>query len=501
MLEVAAPNFAGGPATTTLVRAAERGADDLPVAAALSIPTMYRRHGQKLGLVFLAADLSVTSGAWFAAYVLRYAFWPAPHGVPELAMPAQALPCVLLLAGLAYRLCGLYEVHRLRTLPRELSVVGKASGLLFLLAVAAMFYRRDVYETRLGLAVFLALNAAGLTLVRRGLWQALKRLRQRGLNYGRAVIVGTGRTGRLALETIAGNAWTGLEAIGYVDDPGKVEPAGLPRLGTVDELADVIRRHDVDHVFVALPLARYGELPRVYQALEHVLVDVQLVPDVPNLAGMKLHAQEIDGVAFLSLRANPHHGWYSAAKRGMDLALGTLALMLAGPLMALLALLIKLTSPGPVLYRQKRTGLGGRTFDMLKFRSMRLDAERASGPVWAARNDDRCTALGRFMRQWSLDELPQLFNVLLGDMSLVGPRPERGIFVEQFREQIPNYDQRHQVKAGITGWAQVQGWRGNTSLRRRIECDLYYICNWSLGLDLKILWLTLWSGFRHRNAY
>ena len=137
---------------------------------------------------------------------------------------------------------------------------------------------------------------------------------------------------------------------------------------------------------------------------------------------------------------------------------------------------------------------------MLKFRSMRLDAEKETGAVWAARNDDRCTPLGRVLRRWSLDELPQLFNVLKGDMSLVGPRPERGVLIDRFRRQIPNYTQRHQVKAGITGWAQVNGWRGNTSLRRRVECDLYYICNWSLGLDLKILWMTLWCGWRHRNA-
>ena len=169
--------------------------------------------------------------------------------------------------------------------------------------------------------------------------------------------------------------------------------------------------------------------------------------------------------------------------------------------MIALALAVKLTSRGPVFYRQTRTGLGGQTFSMLKFRSMYLDAEGETGPVWASRRDGRCTPLGRLLRCWSLDELPQLFNVLGGDMSLVGPRPERGVFVEQFRRQIPGYCQRHRVKCGITGWAQVHGWRGNTSLRHRVQCDLYYISHWSLGLDLKILWLTLWRGLHHRNAY
>lgn len=462
---------------------------------------MYRRHGQKLGLVFLACDLSVTAAAWFAAYFVRYSLWPSQHGPPELSLVASETPLVLALAGIAYRLCGLYEIHRLRELPRELGVVCQASGLLFLFAIATVFYRRELYESRLAWAVFLAVNAIGLAAARRALWRALKYLRSRGLNYGRAVIVGAGRTGRMAARTILQNSWTGLEAVGFVDAPGKVEPLGLPRLGTIEELGEIVERHQIDHVFVALPLSRYGELPAVYRAMADVLVEVQLVPDLPNLAGMRIRSMEIDDVAFLSLRGNPQYGWRRLAKRSMDLAVGAAALVVLSPLMLVLAALVKLTSRGPVFYCQPRAGLGGRPFNMLKFRSMRIDAESASGPVWARRHDDRCTPLGRFMRRWSLDELPQLFNVLAGDMSLVGPRPERGVFVEKFRRQIPNYCQRHQVKAGITGWAQVNGWRGNTSLRRRVECDLYYISNWSLWLDCKILLLTLVRGVRHRNAY
>ncbi len=462
---------------------------------------MYRRHGQKLGLVFLACDLSVTAASWFAAYFLRYGLWPSPHGVPGLPLVADQLPTILLLAGVAYRLCGLYEIHRLRELPRELGVVFQASGLLFLFAIAAVFYRRDLYESRLALAIFVALNAVALAGVRRAVWRVLKYLRSRGLNYGRAAIVGAGRTGRLVAQTILRNSWTGLEAVGFIDAPSKVEPAGLPRLGTIDQLAEIVERHRIDHVFVALPLSRYGELPAVYRALENVLVEVQLAPDLPNLAGMRIRSMEIDDVAFLSLRGNPQYGWRRIAKRGMDLAVGALALAIAFPLMLAIAIAIKLTSRGPVLFRQPRAGLGGQPFNMLKFRSMRIDAESSSGPVWATRHDDRCTPLGRFLRRWSLDELPQLFNVLAGDMSLVGPRPERGVFIEKFRRQIPNYCQRHQVKAGITGWAQINGWRGNTSLRRRLECDLYYISNWSLWLDIKILCLTLLRGIKHRNAY
>lgn len=462
---------------------------------------MYRRHGQKLGLAFLACDLSVTAASWLTAYYARFEIWPTRHGVPEPGLVWRALPLVLVLAAIAYRLCGLYEVHRLRELPRELGVVCQASGLLFLLAITVAFYRRDDYESRLALAIFLCLNALLLMAARRAVWRVLKGLRRRGLNYGRAVIVGAGRTGRLVADTIRHNDWTGLEAIGFVDAPPKHEPPSLPRLGEIDELSEIVARHDIDHVFIALPLSRYGELPRVYRALEELLVEVQLVPDLPELAGVRFRTLEIDDVAFVSLRGNPHYGWPRLAKRAMDLAIASLALLLLSPLMAALAVAIKLTSRGPVLYRQPRAGLAGRTFQMLKFRSMYVDAEVATGPVWATRRDRRCTPLGRFLRRWSLDELPQLFNVLAGDMSLVGPRPERGVLIEKFRRQLPTYLQRHQVKAGITGWAQVNGWRGNTSLRRRLECDLYYISNWSLWLDCKILWMTLWRGWRDGHAY
>jgi Undecaprenyl-phosphate glucose phosphotransferase len=465
-----------------------------------AINKMYRRHGQQIGLVFLLVDLAVTASVWFGAYFLRYALWDSPKGVPDLRLVVGGLPTLVLLAAVAYRCCGLYEVHRLRQLPRELGLVCLASGLLFLLVIAVAFYRRDLYESRLALGMFLVLNAAALAATRRLLWLALRWMRSRGLNYGRALIVGGGRTGKLVSEAIRENRWTGLEAVGYIDAAHVPNRSRLRRLGDIDELPQIVAREDIDHVFVALPLARYGELPQVYKALGDLLVEVQLVPDLPQLAGMRIRTFEVDELAFLSLRENPHRGWHRLAKRGMDLLLGIAALSLVWPLMLLLAVLVKLTSAGPVLYRQARAGLGGRTFQMLKFRSMYADAE-AAGPAWAQRGDARCTPLGRFMRRYSLDELPQLFNVLAGDMSLVGPRPERGVFIERFRRQLPSYTQRHQVKSGITGWAQVNGWRGNTSLRRRLECDLYYISNWSMWLDLKILLMTIWRGLRQRNAY
>jgi len=462
---------------------------------------MYRRHGNKLGLVFLACDLSVTASVWIAAYFIRFDVWRSPDGIPDCHLMFGALPSVLIMAAVSYRLCGLYAIHRLKQLPYELGVIFKSSGLLFVLATTVAFYRRDLYESRLAFALFLALNVAGLLLVRRILWHILRFFRDRGLNHGRALIVGTGRPGRRVSRTIIDNNWTGLEVVGFVDDRQEVEPTCTPRLGRIDDLHRIVDKHNVDHVFVALPFNRYGELPKVYDALSDILVEVQLVPDIPNMAGMKLRMSEIDDIAFLNLRTNPHSGWGKFSKRAMDLIIGLIALVILSPLMLAVAIAIKLTSRAPVLFRQSRTGLGGRTFNMLKFRSMRPDAENQVGPIWATRNDRRCTRIGRILRRWSLDELPQLINVIVGDMSLVGPRPERCVLVEKFRKQIPGYAQRHQVKCGMTGWAQVNGWRGNTSLRHRIQCDLFYIANWSTYLDLKILFMTIWCGLRHRNAY
>ena len=248
-------------------------------------------------------------------------------------------------------------------------------------------------------------------------------------------------------------------------------------------------------------MGRYDEARRVFDVLSQTLVDVRLVADVPALAGVTFTTTHFDGMPMIGLRESPHFGLNIVVKRVMDVVLSLLALIVLSPLLALIGVLIKLTSPGPIFYSQERCGLNGRTFKMLKFRSMRADAEQKSGAVWAVKDDPRKTKIGDFLRKTSLDELPQFINVLLGDMSIVGPRPERPIFINKFTKTIPNYHARHAVKAGITGWAQVNGWRGNTSLRKRIQFDLYYITHWTPWLDIRILWLTIWHGFVNRNAY
>ena len=211
--------------------------------------------------------------------------------------------------------------------------------------------------------------------------------------------------------------------------------------------------------------------------------------------------EDLDGVPIVNLSRIPMEGLPAVLKRSIDILAAASALLLFAPLFPIIAIAVKLTSPGPILFRQERMGLDGRSFNLLKFRSMVVDAERNTGPVWASEQDSRCTPIGAFLRKLSLDELPQFWNIIRGDMSLVGPRPERPFFVDEFREQIPHYMHRHRVRAGLTGWAQVHGWRGNTSLDKRIEYDLYYIENWSLALDIKILWMTVTNGMVHEHAY
>jgi Undecaprenyl-phosphate glucose phosphotransferase len=276
----------------------------------------------------------------------------------------------------------------------------------------------------------------------------------------------------------------------------------LAVLGPLAELPRLVAEHHIEHVFIALPMGRYAEVRRVFDGLSQTLAEVRLVADAPAMASLSLTTTELHGLPVIGLRESGFYGANVLVKRAMDVAVAAAALVLLAPLMAVIAVAVKATSPGPVLFRQERCSLNGRRFRMLKFRSMRADAE-AGGPKMTAAGDPRVTPLGRFLRETNLDELPQLFNVLAGDMSLVGPRPEQPKFAARFQRTIPNYAARHAVKCGMTGWAQVNGWRGNSSLRRRVQFDLYYITHWNPLFDLRILALTVLTMLfkRQRHAY
>src|SRR5512143_1507382 len=294
----------------------------------------------------------------------------------------------------------------------------------------------------------------------------------------------------------------GFKVVGFVDDRDgdHIGYRGLPLLGGVAETDEIIRRERIDHVYVALPLDEHVKMLGIVEATSREGVDVHVVPDLLQFIALRARLENLDGVPIISLNDVPLRGFNSLLKRLIDIGISASALVVTSIPFGIIAALVKYTSRGPVFYRQERMGLDGKAFDVFKFRSMYEGAEDETGPVWARDNDPRCTPLGRWLRRSDLDELPQLWNVLRGDMSIVGPRPERPDFVEQFKHRIPQYMLRHKVKAGITGWAQVNGWRGNTSLEKRIEYDLYYIENWSVALDIKIMWLTLVRGLQ-KHAY
>jgi Undecaprenyl-phosphate glucose phosphotransferase len=463
---------------------------------------MIRRRTQPLAVWFQFCDLGLTAAAWVGAYLLRFSnLFPEAIDAPSFDLCLRNLPLVLVMAAVAFRIAGLYQIHRLRRLREEMIAIFKGAALLALLVMATTFFRHDPYESRLTMLLFTMLTASSLLTARRITWSALKRMRRGGHNLNNALIVGTGRVARRTARGLRHAGWMGIRTIGFVEDNPTRWTGDLPVVGRIADLPRLVEQHHVEHVFIALPLGRHAEARRVFDVLAETFVDVRLVLDVPDLAGLSLTTSNLDGLPLIGLRENPHFGLNVFVKRTMDIVLSTFGLLILSPLFLGLAALIKWCSPGPVFYRQERCGLNGKPFDMLKFRTMRVDAERLTGPVWATKDDPRRTWFGSFLRRTSMDELPQLINVLRGEMSLVGPRPERPVFIHQFKKTIPNYMARHCVKAGITGWAQVNGWRGNTSLRKRLQFDLYYITHWTPLLDIRILFLTIFRGLCHRNAY
>jgi Undecaprenyl-phosphate glucose phosphotransferase len=463
---------------------------------------MLKAHSRLFEHLMLAADLAVVAASWLAAYALRfYVIGPrlVTPEVPPLGGYLLQLVPILVVWAFAFHWFDLYRPRRIGSRASEWADIAKASTLGVLVLVAVMqfvFHERDY--SRVVILYFWVLSIAGAGVVRSAFREALRLARRRGYNVRRAVVVGGGRPAADVIAMLARRVDLGIQVLGVVGDKAAVDVPG-PWLGSFEDMRAILDRHPLDAVFVALPHAEYGRLATILADIGDDPVSIHLVPDVYGLATLRGGMEQFEAIPFIHLRESPFSGWNGVFKRVFDVTLGGLCLLIAAIPMAVIALVIRLTSRGSALLRQERMGLDGRRFQLLKFRTMRADAEATSGPVWARPDDDRRTLVGAWLRRFNLDELPQLLNVLRGDMSLVGPRPERPVFVEDFRRRIPGYMLRHKVKAGMTGWAQVNGWRGDTSLEKRIEYDLYYIERWSLGFDLRILVQTLYRGFT--NAY
>ncbi len=458
----------------------------------------------------MAFDACAVVGAWCAAYWLRFWF---PFEVPSFLEVTQGLPTFASYAGVFPLVAGVwltvllsmhvYEGRRLLGRAPQLFRVMKAHFAALILFVALTFFVKEWRYSRLAIIYFGILGGAALIATRLIARAVVGSLRSRGHRLRTVLAIGDGFGMESLLERLERFPELGLQVVGTVSAHDSVPPSSGSRryLGHYGEILEILRTTKVDEVLIALPPGQGQELDRVLDLLKDETLDICVVPDLHAYITLGCEIEDFDGMPIVRLNDSPVIGWGALAKRATDIFASAVALVVFSPLFGLIALGIRLTSPGPILYAQERMGLDGRSFRMLKFRSMRIDAEVESGAVWARANDNRRTAFGAMLRKTSLDELPQFWNVLCGDMSLVGPRPERPVFVHKFRSQIPHYMLRHKVRAGITGWAQVNGWRGNTSLESRIECDLFYIRHWSYVLDLKILTMTLWKGFVDKNAY
>jgi Undecaprenyl-phosphate glucose phosphotransferase len=465
-----------------------------------------KKH-RTLSSIYLINDALASNLAMLCAWFLRFSvkIIPVTKGQQEVETYLQLLPIVTIVFPLAFAVQGLYRIRPARSKTEEWLSVAIGSIVATVVFSGVLLWvrpgRPDILYSRATLLIFLICAIVLVTFGRSIVRAVVERGYRTGKRLDRVLIAGSGELARAVVERVSGHRELGFTLVGYLRNGEQMALENLECLGTIDDAERVIAERKIDHVFVALPHASSEAMMALLDRLVRSVVAIHVVPDLLQFMVLRSRVEDLDGLPTINLSETPLEGWSRFLKRGFDLIVALTAFIVFSPVMLLVAIIIKLEDRGPVFYRQERMGLDGKPFDIFKFRSMRVGAENESGAKWAEKDDPRRTRVGRFIRKTSIDELPQLLNVLLGDMSVVGPRPERPQFVEQFRAEFPHYMLRHKVRAGMTGWAQVHGWRGNTSIRIRIEHDLYYIENWSLMLDLKILFMTLVHGLRHENAY
>jgi exopolysaccharide biosynthesis polyprenyl glycosylphosphotransferase len=466
-----------------------------------------KKH-RALASIYLINDAIASNLAMLAAWFLRFhvQIVPVVKGMQDIEVYLSILPIITVVFPLAFAVQGLYRIRPTRSKAEEWMSVAIGSVVATVVLSGVLLWirppkRPDVLYSRATLGIFM-LCAILFVIFGRGIVRyAVERRHRSGKNLDRVLVAGNGELARAVVERMRSHDELGFRIVGYLRNGGQDLLEGLECFGSLDDAESVIEQQSIDHVFVALPHASSQTMTSLLDRLVRCMVSIHVVPDLLQFMVLRSRVEDIDGLPTINLSETPLEGWSRFVKRGFDLIVAAAALVVFSPLMLLIAFAIWLEDRGPVFYRQVRMGLDGKPFDIVKFRSMKVGAEDESGAKWAEPADPRRTRVGRWIRPWSLDEFPQLFNVLRGDMSVVGPRPERPQFVQQFRAEFPHYMLRHKVRAGMTGWAQVHGWRGNTSVRMRIEHDLYYIENWSLLLDLKILFMTVIHGLRHENAY
>ena len=462
-----------------------------------------QKHFNRLQVVI---DAFVIALSYFLAWVIKFY-------VPFLNDNVGRLPFRVYMSALLFIVPGylilnyafnMYTPKRMQGRRLELSNIIKANTIGMFLFVGVLYLVKQIDFSRHVIFIFYVVNIFLETLSRNLIRLGLRQMRSKGYNQKHVLLVGYSRAAEEYIDRILANPQWGYKVRGILDDhiEAGTEYKGIKVLGRIANLMVILPQNHLDEIAITLGLNEYYRLEQIVALCEKSGVHTKFIPDYNRIIPTKPYTEDILGLPVINIRYVPLSNTFNALiKRIMDFGGALAAIVLFSPIMLFSVIMIKITSPGPLIYKQERVGLHNRNFMMYKFRSMDVQPPEEEKKAWTVKDDPRVTNFGKFMRKTSIDELPQLFNVLRGEMSLVGPRPERPFFVEKFREEIPRYMIKHQVRPGLTGWAQVNGYRGNTSIRKRIEYDLYYIENWTIGLDIKILFLTVFKGFVNKNAY
>ena len=452
-------------------------------------------------------DAAITAASFMSAYYFKFYVMEDGPGIGVL--PAgeyvMMLPFIVPIYMFIYYACSVYAPKR--TVRRRFEIYGivKANtiGIITLIIILYMIIR-EINYSRSVMVLFYLFNVFFTSCFRLSLRKGLRTIRSRGYNLKHILLVGYSRAAEEYIDRLTDNPQWGYVACGILDDhvPAGTLYKGVKVLGRLGNLEVILPENKLDEIAISLSLKDYHHLEDIVSICEKSGVHTKFIPDYNSLIPTKPYTEDLMGLPVINIRYVPLTNTGNIIiKRSMDIVGALVGIVVTSPIMLLAAVLVRLTSPGPIIFKQERVGLHNKTFYMYKFRSMERQAPKEEKRAWTVRNDPRVTPVGKILRRTSIDELPQLFNILKGDMSLVGPRPERPLFVEKFKEEIPRYMVKHQVRPGLTGWAQVNGLRGDTSIRKRVEYDLFYIENWTLGFDLKIILMTFFTGFINKNAY
>lgn len=454
----------------------------------------------------MLVDTIVLVISYFLAWMIRFVGPMAATAVRTRSFQQYMMMLILIIPVylLLYQAFTLYTPMRMQGRRLVLANIIKANSLGLLILMFTFYMVNEGDYSRSTYIMFYVINIILQWCTRMLIFTLLRDMREKGLNQKQMICVGYSRAAEEYIDRVLANPQWGYVIRGILDDnvPAGTEYRSIKVLGRIANLNIILPENRLDEIAITLGLSEYYRLEEIVALCEKSGVHTKFIPDYNKIIPTKPYTEDILGLPVINIRYVPLNNTFNALiKRAMDIVGSIVGIIVTSPLMILMCLIIKLTSPGPLIYKQERVGLHNQTFWMYKFRSMEVQPEAEEKKAWTVKNDPRVTPIGKFMRHTSIDELPQLFNILKGNMSLVGPRPERPFFVEKFREEIPRYMVKHQVRPGLTGWAQVNGYRGDTSIKKRIECDLYYIENWSIGLDIKIIFLTFFKGFINKNAY